>query len=149
MGLGMHIQNWGAALLGFCLVMMWAMLKAHSANIVTTRDGGGRIDTLHAQYHSQWAGGLNRHVIDGYCGSACTLKLSYPNTCVTPRAKFMFHHGYIPMLGWELHSAEGSAYMMRHYPPRIRAWISAQGGLTHKKLWLDYRGARRLGIRAC
>ena len=29
--------------------------------------------------------------IDGRCSSACTMGLSYPNVCVTPRAQFDFH----------------------------------------------------------
>ena len=32
--------------------------------------------------------------IDGRCSSACTMGLSYPNVCVTPRAQFDFHLAY-------------------------------------------------------
>lgn len=143
------VRNFGAFIIGFCLAMMWGIYQAHSKDIITRSDGGGRIDALHQQYYSEWAGGRNRHVIDGYCGSACTLKLSFPNTCVTPRAKFMFHHGFLPLGFWELYSPWGSEYMMSYYPPKIKAWINAQGGLQYRKMWLSSADAVKLGVKAC
>ena len=146
----MNLQNWGSFIIGFCLMMMWGIYKAHSADIIqSTPDGGGYITALHAKYHAQWAGGRNRHVIDAYCGSACTLKLSFPNTCITKRGRLMFHHGYFPLGFWELYSQSGSDYMMHYYPPRIQTWIRNQGGLQYRKMWLDYAGAVKLGVKAC
>ena len=75
-----------------------------------------------------------RVVIDGPCLSACTLVLSLvpgERICVTKRAVLGFHaasyfddarHTLVP-------TRQGTAVIMRLYPPEIRDWIERHGGL--------------------
>jgi hypothetical protein len=68
-------------------------------------------------------------VIDGPCASACTLYLGLPENqvCAAPHAALGFHAGS---------GAEATAKLWAAYPPRIREWIMAHGGLTDVVRWL-------------
>lgn len=64
---------------------------------------------------------------DGLCASACTLYLSVPDKCATPRARFAFHrvYGSTPS-GDEI----ATQYLWRNYPEWVRRWLIMHGGLT-------------------
>ncbi len=78
--------------------------------------------------------GRGRLVIDGPCLSACTLFtgiIPHDHVCVTHRAVLGFHaasyfddarHTLVP-------TRQGTAVIMRLYPPEIREWIERHGGL--------------------
>lgn len=76
--------------------------------------------------------------IDGRCMSACTLYLSNPQTCITPRASFHFHRPYSTD---PKHSATAQAFMMKLYPSWVVRWINARGGLTNNWLVMKYEEA--------
>ncbi|AHM03581.1 hypothetical protein roselon_01190 [Roseibacterium elongatum DSM 19469] len=78
----------------------------------------------------------------GRCQSACTMYLSLPraNTCIMPGASFTFHAAYgatSDMNRW------ATRYMLDRYPSWVRAWISANGGLSQRLLRMDYSYASR------
>lgn len=71
-------------------------------------------------------------VIDGPCNSACAIlaDIARSQVCVTSRARFGFHKGYV--IG--LH--EGRAYLLGRFTPRqsrdIASWVSKHGGYPSK-----------------
>lgn len=71
-------------------------------------------------------------VIDGPCNSACAIlaDIARKQVCVTSRAKFGFHKGYV--IG--LH--DGKAYLLgRFTPPQSRdiaSWVTRNGGYPSK-----------------
>jgi hypothetical protein len=82
--------------------------------------------------------------IMGSCKSACTLALSYPSTCVGPRASLTFHAPF----GAGKHNARIKQWLLGRYPATIRSWIRAQGGLTSRAITL--RGAElHKRVRSC
>lgn len=73
----------------------------------------------------------------GPCASACTmfLALERQQTCIRPGAKFGFHKAFGADQGanqW------GTAFLLERYPQWVRSWIEANGGLTHRLIWMDY-----------
>lgn len=69
--------------------------------------------------------------ISGTCMSACTMYLKSPLFCVYPGAELWFH-APTP------NSDEARQLLLDSYPPRIRQWIAAQGGLT--PAWIILKG---------
>lgn len=63
-----------------------------------------------------------RVVIMGWCGSACTLHLRNPRTCVLPGAQFGFH-------GATGGSEELQREYLKLYPVHVQKVITALGGL--------------------
>jgi hypothetical protein len=83
----------------------------------------------------------------GVCDSACTLFLALPadQTCITEGAYFRFHAPSAPSAS----AADAVAsYMMRKYPPWVRAWIAAQGGLSDRLATMTYTYAQNF-MRTC
>lgn len=114
------------------------MIKAALAALIITYNAGGNIaDTM--LIVGKAAREHRTVIIDGYCASACTLHLSNPRTCVTPRAVLVFHAAS---------NALGTAYLMRMYPANIREYIQSQGGLTKRLIILRGKLAQRL-IGSC
>ena len=83
--------------------------------------------------------GFDQHGLRGVhliTRGACTLVLGYVplrKICVTPRASLGFHQAYLDQrwtMGVKVASAEGTADLMRHYPPAVKDWIKRNGGLT-------------------
>lgn len=66
----------------------------------------------------------------GTCGSACTIALGF-GACVGPNAQLWFH----AVTGMD--SAIGNRWVRGFYPAGVNSWISAQGGLTSRKLVLQ------------
>ena len=118
-----------------------------AGDVVVRSDPGGNIVALYTEYYDQWQAG-HRHVIDGRCASACTMRLGFPNTCVTPRARLGFHRAYyFNFFGLKLGSPWGTQYMLDRYPSRVRAWIEPR--ISHDMTYLSAADAVRLGVKAC
>ena len=113
------------------------MLAALAALVITYSAGGNIGETMLDVSKARQEG--RTVVIDGYCASACTLHLSNPRTCLTPRAVLVFHAAS---------NAHGTKYLMREYPARVRAYLKAQGGLSDRLIVLRGKPAQRL-IGAC
>jgi hypothetical protein len=105
-------------------------------------DVGGRIGTYVDQFSAVRASG-QRVVIDGACLSACTLVLGIVprnRICVTRRAMLGFHAAWMPgPHGRPMLSEVGTQALWEMYPPHVRRWINARGGLSSKMVFLRGR----------
>ncbi len=111
-------------------VLLLALTPARAADVIITNDRGGTV-TTYAYYFRAIAARKDRVVIDGYCASSCTLALAIPTTCATPRSVLGFHAAYTSFFGINTgEDVELTRYFMSQYPPKVRAWINARGGLT-------------------
>ena len=63
--------------------------------IVLRQSLGGNISKAQQFFQLMQSNGTSVR-ITGTCASACTLALSYQNTCWTPRTRFLFHRGTSP-----------------------------------------------------
>ena len=70
-----------------------AMPQIRHGQVVITDDPGGEIYAFADRWDQIRAKGVPVK-IDGRCSSSCTMGLSNPNVCVTPRAQFDFHLAY-------------------------------------------------------
>jgi hypothetical protein len=129
-----------AALIGAATLALVANGAAAAVRIGD--DGGGRIGTYIDQYSELRSSG-ERVVIDGVCLSACTLVLGIvprERICVTRRALLGFHAAWMPgPEGRPVPSAAGTQALWEYYPPRLRRWISARGGLSSRMVFLRGR----------
>lgn len=118
-------------------------------DIVVNSDPGGNILTLYQEYYDQYQAG-QRHVIAGRCASACTMRLIFDTTCVTPSAQLGFHRTYYVKIGsFAMGSAWGDQFMLDRIPKNIRGWLDDQGGISHDMKWLSGPDAVALGVKAC
>lgn len=105
-------------------------------------DVGGRIGAYVDQYSAVRASG-EQVVIDGPCLSACTLVLGIvprSRICVTRRAMLGFHAAWMPgPRGRPVRSTAGTQALWDLYPPKVRRWINARGGLSSKMMFLRGR----------
>ena len=82
----------------------------------------------------------------GRCESACTEYLGARHVCVSPDARFMFHAA---------HNIDGSRneqgvrIMLASYPPSLREWLYARGGLTAEPIDASGRDLIALGLPSC
>ncbi len=128
------------ALAGIIILVLTA--TGASAAMRIGDDVGGRIghyiDTFSAVKNSG-----ERVVIDGACLSACTLVLGIvprERICVTRRATLGFHAAWIPgPEGRPVPSAAGTRALWDIYPPHVRRWINARGGLKPQMIFLRGR----------
>lgn len=130
-----------------CLALICA--SPASADLFIPIDHGGRI----ADYVASVAASARPIKIDGYCMSACTVKLA--KGCVTRRAVLMFHGAYDPHIlnrsgPWDGLSEVGNDMMMRHYPPRVAAHVRRNGWLLSSG-FSEMTGAEaiKLGVPEC
>lgn len=79
-------------------------------------------------------------VIDGLCASACTIVLSkIPSNriCVTERAALAFHAAWdLGPRGRHITNQEATRTMYLMYPAPVRNWVSTQGGLSPRMIFL-------------
>ena len=79
-------------------------------------------------------------VIDGTCISACTLVLGivpHDQICVTVNAVLGFHAAWRPgFFGATVINDPGTRTLWNLYPNSIRRWISRNGGLGAKMIYL-------------
>jgi hypothetical protein len=105
-------------------------------------DRGGQIGHYMRTFAEVRATG-QQVVVDGSCLSACTLVLGLvprERICATPRARFGFHAAWMPDAhGRAVTSAMGTRVLWDIYPPRVRAWITRNGGLSRKMIFLQGR----------
>jgi hypothetical protein len=106
-----------------------------------TRDHGGDIAKKYWQYRKLAEQGY-RFVIDGPCMSSCTFILAYApsRVCVTERAVLGFHNAYLPIIPGVLNvqvPREITEWMMQQYPPLVRQWVIANGGLGRNMIYLQ------------
>lgn len=106
----------------------------HPGGAIRNDPGGGRGDYEALVAAERVAAGPVK--IDGVCASACTFRLRLPpeKLCITPRSRFGFHAGKGPD---PAAAARATAEVFALYPQAIRRWISIQGGLTAKTIWMD------------
>jgi hypothetical protein len=129
-------MKWQTALAG-ALASVFITVAAStmaSAEVRIEGDPGGEVSAYLHRFHEIRASG-QRVVIDGPCLSACTLLtgiIPHDRVCVTPRAMLGFHAAsyYDDATRSLVPTRAGSRLVMRLYPPAIRRWINAHGGLT-------------------
>jgi hypothetical protein len=130
-------------------VVIWLATLAPAPALTIRNDHGGNLGEYADRFAAITHSG-QRVAIAGPCNSACTLVLGLPHDrlCVTPRARFGFHRAYeIDARGRPLRdSPSGTAYLMNSYPPNVRAWLAAHGGLTRT---IKYASGAALGLRSC
>jgi hypothetical protein len=126
-----------AALAGMLLVLLG--MTSASATVRISQDRGGRIINYLYKFAILRAAG-ERIVIDGTCASACTMILGAipkERICVTQRAALGFHAAWeFGAGGRPVTSQSGTKFLLTTYPPEIRTWISQQGGLTGRMIFL-------------
>jgi len=111
-------------------------------------DRGGKI----AHYREAISKASGAHVISGDCMSACTLWLSYKHSCVEPDAKLWFHAASHGMNGnpWRNVDPAASEDVLNSYPPRLRAFLKAQGWMERPDYnTLSGRELAALGVPLC
>ena len=119
-----------------------------SAEIRILRDPGGQIGP-YLEKLASWDASGESIIVDGPCLSACTLVLGvipHERVCATRRARFGFHAAWRPMGIYRVRSNNGTALLMKIYPPRVKAWIKKRGGLNGKMIFA--RGSE-IGVRPC
>lgn len=103
-------------------------------------DAGGQIGPYLDRLASLRSSGQSI-VIDGPCLSACTLLLGIiprERICVTPRARLGFHAAWKPDAnGNKRLSREGTKALWDLYPANVRSWLSRNGGLKPKMVYLS------------
>ena len=129
---------------GLLAALVLATLGAQApARAYTVRnDPGGSVDL----YAMAAALTIEPIRIVGRCESACTEYLGARDVCVSPDARFMFHAA---------HNLDGSRneqgvrIMLASYPPSVREWLYARGGLTAEPIDVVGRDLIALGIPPC
>lgn len=125
-----------------CSYLSVASLWPSSAEAITilNPDRGGYVFEYAQKYHR-----ASRPIrIMGLCASACTLALTYRDTCVGPNAVLKFHS----VFNAGNHRARLNQWVMGRYPPAIRSWVQSRGGLTSKPITLSGSELRRR-VRRC
>jgi hypothetical protein len=138
-------MKWQTALAG-ALASVFITVAAStmaSAEVRIVGDPGGEVSAYLHRFHQIRASG-QRVVIDGPCLSACTLLtgiIPHDRVCVTSRAMLGFHAAsyYDDATRSLVPTRAGSRLVMRLYPPAIRRWINAHGGLTPRLIQLRGR----------
>ena len=123
-------------------VLLIAAVSSASATMRIAEDRGGQIGQYLQAFGMLRSSG-ERVVIDGNCLSACTLILgivSPSKICATPRARLGFHAAWMPGDdGRPVTSPMGTQALWNIYPNQIRRWISRNGGLSRKMIFMQGR----------
>ena len=125
-----------------CAAMLALSVTSASATMLIAGDRGGQIGH-YLQTFAQVRSSGERVVIDGNCLSACTLVLGLvprSRVCATSRARFGFHAAWMPDSdGHPVTSPMGTQALWNIYPSNVRHWISRNGGLSRKMIYLQGR----------
>jgi len=125
-----------------CAAMLALSVTSASATMLIAGDRGGQIGH-YLQTFAQVRSSGERVVIDGNCLSACTLVLGLvprSRVCATSRARFGFHAAWMPDSdGHPVTSPMGTQALWNIYPSHVRSWISRNGGLSRKMIYLQGR----------
>jgi hypothetical protein len=115
-------------------------VSSASATMRIAEDRGGQIGQYLQAFGMLRSSG-EHVVIDGNCLSACTLVLgliSPSKICATPRARLGFHAAWMPDgEGRPITSAMGTQALWNIYPHNVRRWISRNGGLSRKMIFMQ------------
>ena len=121
------------------VVLLLAGVGASHAVVRIGEDRGGRIGTYVDKYQDLRSSGQTV-IIDGLCASACTIVLGavpHDKICVTSHATLGFHAAWdFGANGRAVTNAEATHMLYSMYPPAVRRWIAARGGLTPHMLFL-------------
>lgn len=113
------------------------------AEVWISSDRGGEIVQYVVEFTALERSGA-RVIIDGPCESACTLILGIipsARLCVTPRARFGFHAAWrLDDDGRQIGSPAATRFLLDTYPEPIRGWITKNGGLTSRTIYLSGNG---------
>src|SRR5207249_619681 len=119
--------------------LLIASMGASHAVVRIADDRGGRIGTYVDRYQDLRQSG-DTVIIDGLCASACTIVLGAiprDRICVTSHATLGFHAAWdFGSNGRAVTNAEATHMLYTMYPPAVRKWIAARGGLTQRMLFL-------------
>lgn len=109
-------------------------------------DGGGSVLGYFEQVRYANVTGQSMP-IDGYCASACTMKLGARHACVRPDTILRFHSASAATGNM---SSAGNTILMSVYPHAIREWVRRHRALdsTAMVTMTGYE-AMSLGIRPC
>src|SRR5437899_12962946 len=120
-------------------LLLLAGVGASHAVVRIAEDRGGRIGAYVDKYQDLRSSG-ETVIIDGLCASACTIILGavpHDKICVTSHANLGFHAAWdFGANGRVVTNAEATHMLYSMYPPPVRKWISARGGLTQRMLFL-------------
>ncbi len=127
------------------------MLPATAAVVVVADDDGGMVRDFAARVAD-----YRRHRIVvrvmGSCASACTMVAAVDRLCVGPNARMQFHQAFLvdPLdpNSTSIRAEDGTQLLMRHYPPKLKAWIADHGGLTKDLITLAGPALRGI-FRSC
>jgi hypothetical protein len=124
----------------FAAILLSAAVSVSHAEVRIADDPGGRIGTYVDKYQDLRTSG-ETVIIDGLCASACTMVLSavpHDRICVTSRAILGFHAAWdAGANGREITNREATQALYSMYPPRVRQWITARGGLKSQMIYLS------------
>lgn len=123
----MHIKS--------ILFALGVMITPVQATTVIKDDGGGIIRNYLEKYKTMKISG-EKIIIDGYCGSACTLLLGLlpkEQWCTTPKVQFGFHTASITYFDKDMrpikteHDQNSTNMMWKLYPVEWRKEIKKKG----------------------
>jgi hypothetical protein len=143
-GLGLEMKLMTGLL---AAVLLMAGMGASQAVVRIGEDRGGRIGTYVDKYQEVRSSG-EMVIIDGLCASACTIVLGAiprDKICVTSHASLGFHAAWdLDEDGHAITNQEATRMLYSMYPPQVKKWINARGGLTTRMIYL--RGKELLGM---
>lgn len=99
-----------------------ALLTTPASALDIHNDSGGNIMSYAARYRAA----TKPIRILGTCASACTLALRYPDTCVGPGAKLIFH----AVSGVGKHNRAFTRMVHKYYRAPIRRWLAGRTGVV-------------------
>jgi hypothetical protein len=121
-------------------ILVLARVGTSRAEMRIADDRGGRIGTYVDKYQDV-SSSRERVIIDGLCLSACTMVLGavpHDRICVTSRAILGFHAAWdAGANGREVTNRGATQMLYSMYPPRVRRWIAARGGLKSQMIYLS------------
>ena len=125
-----------------------------AAALVVGNNPGGAVVQFYQQEMQLEARG-EPIVVRGRCASACTVVLHNPRVCVAPGGSFMFHSAFIPVdpengdFRRAGEAPEATSLMWGMYPPGVRAFIQAHGGMTARPVFMSAQQAWAAGVARC
>jgi hypothetical protein len=121
-------------------ILLSAWTGAGHAEVRIADDPGGRIGSYVEKYQDLRISG-ETVIIDGLCASACTIVLGaipHDRICVTSHAILGFHAAWdAGANGREVTNRDATQMLYSMYPPRVRRWITARGGLKSEMMYLS------------
>ncbi|WP_417702448.1 hypothetical protein [Pseudophaeobacter sp.] len=156
-GIKTYLLNLGKAVATLALIALTLFIPAGStaatgqSPYIVRNDRGGFLRERLIELRELRASGRQVEIRGRVCYSTCTLLLSLPNTCISPRTQFGFHG---PSEGGHPLSPEKFDYYSRiiaqHYPAKLNRWYMQTGRKRINRLF-KIKGSEiiRMGVRAC